>query len=106
MTLHEQLAPDLAIFIDCGDFAEIHNVNGTQCEAVIEEVVASDDLSVTKGTHLGLYGSQKTVYCRASDLPELPISGQTFRLDGKLYLVDSCFEDMGMAKITLEANDR
>lgn len=105
MTLHEQIGPDLLIFLDCGDFAEYHDVNGVRCRAVIQEAEAVDDLSVT-GTHLGLYGLQKTVFCRTSDLTELPISGQTFRLDGVLYLVDSCAEDMGMAAIKLEANNR
>lgn len=103
MTLHEQIAgADLGVFLDLDDFAEIHDVNGVKCRAVLQEISA-EDLS---GTHYEVYRDLMQVHCRARDLPEIPRYGQTFRLDGKLYLVDSCAEDMGMLTIRLEANDR
>ena len=103
MSLHEQITgADLAVFLDLDDFAEIHDVNGVKCRAVLQEISA-EDLS---GTHYEVYRDLMQVHCRVRDLPEIPRYGQTFRVDGKLYLVDSCAEDMGMLTIKLEANDR
>lgn len=103
MSLHDQITGEyLDVFLDLDDFAEIHDVDGTTCRAVCQEISAED----MSGTHYELYRSLIQVHCRAKDLPEIPVSGQTFTMDGKLYLVDSCDEDMGMLTIKLEANDR
>ena len=46
------------------------------------------------------------VNCKKSDLPEVPVTDQVFTIDGKVYLVESCADDMGMLTIQLVANDR
>lgn len=103
MSLHDQITgDDLNVFLDPEDFAEIHNVNGTECMAILQKISA-EDLS---GTHYEVYRDLMMVNCKVEDLPEIPRYGQTFRVDGKLYIVDSCSEDMGMLTIKLEANDR
>lgn len=105
MSLHAQIGEDLRVFLDLKDFADIHDVNGVKCRAVLQEISA-EDLSGGSGVHLGLYGTLLEVNCRTRDLPEIPVYGQTFRVDGKLYVVESVTEAMGMLTIKLEANDR
>lgn len=107
MTLHEQITgEDLGVFLDLDDFAEIHDVNGSECRAVLQEISTDDKLTESGGAQYGLYGSLVHVYCRTKDLPEIPVTGQTFSVDGKRYLVTQCDENMGMLTIRLEANDR
>lgn len=43
---------------------------------------------------------------KTEDLPEVPVEGQTFYVDDKLYMVESSANDMGMLTIQLVANDR
>lgn len=106
MSLHEQIGEDLHVFLDLEDFADMHDVNGVTCRAVVQDISIADDLTAGGGVHLGLYGTLLEVNCRTRDLPEIPVYGQTFRVDGKLYVVVSVTEAMGMLTIKLEANDR
>lgn len=106
MSLHAQIGEDLRVFLDLEDFADIHDVNGVKCRAVVQDISIADDLTGGSGVHLGLYGTLLEVNCSTRDLPEIPVYGQTFRVDGKLYVVESVTEAMGMLTIKLEANDR
>lgn len=106
MSLHDQLKEDLSVFLDLDDFGEVHDLNGTECSAVVQEISAQEELTTGENVHLGLYGTVLQVHCKQSDLPEVPIYGQTFYLDGKLFIVVSCSKNAGMLTIKLEANDR
>ena len=46
------------------------------------------------------------VNVKTEDLPEVPVEGQSFYVDDKLYMVESSANDMGMLTIQLVANDR
>ena len=98
------------VFINIEEFAESHhNLNGTVCNAILQDVSVAEGLSTGDGvtqTYAGLYGSRLQVNCKTEDLPEVPRYGQTFLVDGKLYLVESCDNDMGILTIQLIANDR
>ena len=98
-----------AVFLNLEEFAETHNLNGTKCncilqdESVVEEVLTNDRYAQSYG---GLYGSRKLVNVKTEDLPEVPVEGQSFYVDDKLYMVESSANDMGMLTIQLVANDR
>ena len=106
----EQIAADnAAIFMNESEFAEKHNLNATVCPAILQDISVAEELSTGNGvtqTYPGLYGSRLQVYCKKNDLPEVPRYGQTFRVDGKLYLVESCDDNVGILTIQLIANDR
>ena len=97
------------VFLNMAEFAETHDLNGTECtcilqdESVVEEVLTADRFSQSYG---GLYGSRILVNVKTEDLPEVPVEGQTFYVDDKLYMVESSANDMGMLTIQLVANDR
>jgi len=98
-----------SVFLNMEEFAEEHDLNGKKCncilqdESVVEEVLTADRFSQTYG---GLYGSRVLVNVKTEDLPEIPVEGQTFYVDKKLYMVESSANDMGMLTIQLVANDR
>ncbi len=107
-TFKEQIAADnAAIFINALEFAEEHNLNGSICNAILQDISVADDVTAKSGiAYAGIYGSRLQVNCLKSDLPESPVSGNGFELDGKLYLVESCADDMGILTIQLVANER
>lgn len=73
MTLHEQITgADLGVFLDLDDFAEIHDVNGVKCRAVLQEISA-EDLS---GTHYEVYRDLMQVHCRARTCRRFPGTGR------------------------------
>lgn len=97
------------VFLNYDEFAEDHDLNGTTAKACIQNDTFGQGLTTGSGddqTYLGIYGSQIKVYCLTDALPEVPIYGQTFSVDGKGYLVMSVANDVGMLCITLLANDR
>ena len=106
----EQIAADnAAIFINEIEFAELHNLNGTECLAIIQDISVAQSLSIATGkddNYFGIYGSRLQVNCLKDALPEIPVYGMRFYLDKKMYEVESVGDDMGILTIQLVANDR
>ena len=106
----EQIAADnAAIFINDMEFAQVHDLNGTKCKAIVQDISVAQSLSVETGkddSYFGVYGSRLQVNCLRDDLPEAPVYGMRFYLDGKMYEVESAGDDMGILTIQLVANDR
>ena len=103
LSFKEQIAADnAAVFLNEMEFAELHDLNGTECMAIVQDISVAQSLSV----QAGLYGSQLQVSCLKADLPEVPVYGMRFYLDDKMYEVESVGDDMGILTIQLVANDR
>lgn len=102
----EQIAADnAAVFINDTEFAEVHNLNGTECKAIVQDI----SVAIQQGKDdcfPGIYGSQLQINCLKADLPEVPVYGMRFYLDDKMYEVESVGDDMGILTIQLTANDR
>ncbi len=98
-----------AVFINALEFADEHDLNGTVCNAIVQDISVAEELttgaSVTQ-TYPGVYGSKLQINCLKDDLPENPVYGQRFTLDGRLYLVESCADDLGILTIQLLGNYR
>ena len=108
MSLHDQIVTDdRDIFIDLDDFAEWHDVNGSQCRAVLQEISTSGKLTESANPDYDLYGTTVELHCRMEDLDEIPVSGQgLFLVDDKPFSVVAVDENMGILTIRLQANDR
>ncbi len=61
------------------EFAEKHNLNGSECVAVVQEVVINDDLTTETAAAAkytdAMYGSGCIINVRKSDLPYIPETG-------------------------------
>ena len=105
-----QIALDNEVtFLNNMEFAELHDLNGTECKAIVQDISVAQSLSVQTGKddyYPGVYGSQLQVNCLKADLPEVPVFGMRFYLDEKMYEVESVSDDMGILPIQLVANDR
>lgn len=107
MGFREQLQADIdAVFLNDSEFAEMHQLDNVECLAVVSNDTTAKNSRTLGGprTTDGLHGDYATVAVKKSDLPRVPAQGNNFKLDGKLYKVASCTEDMGMLNITLVAN--
>lgn len=109
MSFREQVAADIeAVFLNASEFAEIHQIDDVECLAVVcndttSRMNASRTLGGPRVTD-GLHGDYATVAVKKADLPRVPVQGNNLRLDGKLFKVASCTEDMGMLNILLAGN--
>lgn len=103
--LKEQLGNDLNVFFNMGEFAEVHNIDGVDLSAVIDSDILKTRSNDKSEQYDGVYASRIAVYTKAADLPERPVYGQQLRLDGKLYTVMECSEEMGVLEIVLGANE-
>ena len=106
MSFQEQVQADIdAVFLNAFEFAEKHKIDNVECLAVVCNDSTSKNARVTGGPRMtnGLHGDFATVAVKKADLPHVPVQGNNLRLDGKLFKVASCTEDMGMLNITLVA---
>lgn len=103
----DAVAKDIkAVFINADEFAETHNINGVDVVCVVDTDIMQERNSNSYSEFAeGVYQHQAMIFVSAADLPERPVKGEIFRLDGELYLVAECAENDGMLEITIEAND-
>ena len=109
-TLKEYIAADnSAAFLNKSEFAEKHNLDGALCTAIIQDISVQSEVTTAVGNnpmYQGLYGERIQVNTSADNLPNIPVYGQIFYLDEKLYTVESCNNDMGMLTIQLVRDQR
>lgn len=105
MSFKEQVMRDLdKIFINTKEFAQEHDLNCTVCNAVLEGLTTKERSARAAENYEGMFKSALIVHVRAGDLPEVPPHGEIFRVDGKVYMVDTCDEEMGLLTIGLAVN--
>lgn len=106
--LRQIAADNAAVFINELEFAAEHDLNGTVCKAILQDIsVAEADVDArNRIAYSGIYGSRLQVNCLKESLPEVPVTGTGFTVDGKFHYVESTADDMGILTIQLVANDR
>lgn len=97
------------VFLNADEFAETHNLNGWQCVAIVQDCVINDDLTTTNTEDArytdGLYGVGAVINVKKTDIPDMPKTGNRFRLNGRYGHVVAVNDDMGMLTITWAANE-
>lgn len=108
MTFNEQIDADISgVFINADEFGEEHNLNGVICTCVIQSPTAKE--TFISGYKYNPYdnsvvGDTVVIHVGKSLIGEVPTQGQRFDVDGEVYLVSSCVDDMGMLSITLRGH--
>lgn len=105
LRLRDYFFSDAETFINNNEFAKTHNIDGLDIPVVVDSDILKIRSNNKSEQYDGVYSGVVAVFVKASDLPERPVFGQPLRLDGKLYLVKECNEDMGVLEIILEANE-
>lgn len=107
-TFKEDLTEDLrGVFFDADEFAKEHDINGTVCLCVLEKPRTEEKYirGATYDAYEGVHGASVTVHVESRLLPEIPVEGMRFDLDGEVMLVDSCVHEAGLLSITLKGHD-
>ena len=97
-------------FINTLEFAGMHDLNGVKAAAVVE---AFDNQAKIQGNNTGgnynpnydgLYRTIVFVHVRTADMDEVPEYDERFTLDGRIFMVVSCSENIGVMTIELGAD--
>lgn len=102
----DQLQADLAVFLNIDEFGDIHNLDGVECEAVIESPTMQEAFIASNTGYEGYFGTSLVMYCRTADLVEIPVAERSFSVDGKDYIVANVSDDKGLLCIELRAETR
>ena len=100
------LKADSAIFLNTGEFAEVVNLDGlilnAQLNTYTQEISSNE-----KKQHLGLHGDFVELHFKTDEYLEvrqrLPFQGELCTMNGKKFYVQSCVDDLGIAKLVLES---
>lgn len=95
------------VFINEDEFAELHNLNGHICMAIVQDCVINHDLTVSDGYNAhyeGVYGTGAMINVKKSELGYVPVYDERFELDGRLGFVIAVADDMGALTITWREN--
>jgi len=103
--LKDYFNSDINTFFNLDEFAQTYIIDGKEVPAVIDSDILKTRSNDKSEQYDGVYAGQLAVYVKAADLLERPVYGQQLRLDGKLYTVIECSEEMGVLEIVLGANE-
>lgn len=105
MGFKEAIAADnRAVFMNLGEFAEPHQVNGKEMAAMIDDNEMVEREKRYKEDRDGIYKKQMLLYVQAEEFGKLPPAKAIVALDGKRYLVTDAIDEGGIYSISLEAN--
>ena len=99
------IAADVSnVFLNTGEFAETHNVNGKKMAVQVDENELLERDKAKAGGHTdGLYKSRRLIYVAQKDFGPRPAIGAMLTLDRRVYRVEDCTAEDGMLAIKLEA---
>lgn len=98
----EQVAEDInSVFMNIEEFADTHNLNGVECECIIQSPTIREKLinGADYDGYEGVHGETLIIHVAASSLEEVPMEGQVFKVDGSIYTVQNCIVESGLMTI-------
>ena len=101
MTLKDEITNDIDnVFLNLGDFAEIHLVDGKEILCVLDD----ESLKTRQGSaEIGIDESTLLLFAKVVDLPK-KTKGGFLNIDHKQYMIDDWKVNFGMAEIVLHRN--
>lgn len=94
-----------AVFLNHGEFAEMHRLNDDLVECVIDELLTKEAADTLTNPMEGIFLNAITVYVKTGDIQK-PVEGEVLMIDGRMHLVKSVSDEMGMLVIVAEANEQ
>ncbi|OPA76745.1 hypothetical protein BVG16_16370 [Paenibacillus selenitireducens] len=100
---------DTKIFLNIDEFGEVANIDGDDILVMIDnDIINKRPRLFSTGTDpyaQGVYQSLITFFVKKVDLGYTPVEGQDIRFNGKVSLVKSVSDNLGIFEITLESNE-
>lgn len=106
VTFKDIITADIGkVFLNTGEFADRHIVNGREMSIVIDdnELLERDKAKVMGTAPDGLYKARRLIYVAKQEFGRRPAQDTMLTLDSKRYRVKACTEEAGMLAIELEA---
>ena len=102
MGFKEQIQKDIgAVFLNLGEFAELHRVEGAEIPVVVD----NDQLNkLKKGQILGIVEADMLLMGREGDFPADLDPGRLLNVDGREMIVANSGRDMGLVEVALSQN--
>lgn len=97
MSFKDQLAADMAAFINPKEFADAHNIDGQSILCTIDEDKSS------KNNYDGVYIVRRRLFVSLAGLGYRPVPEQKMNIDNQNYFVVDCI-GTDLLEIVLEAN--
>jgi hypothetical protein len=88
------------VFINKDEFAEEHNLNGSNVVCVVDKNIIED------AKQLGVFINAITIYVETADLNVPPVEGELLEFDGNIFVVRSVSDEDSMLVIVAEANEQ
>lgn len=104
MNFKDIVKQDINVLLNPLELAELHNLNGVETFAVVENNSSKERTNKKSDDYSGVFSGVVTVFVRAEDLTQNPVYKQTYKLDGKMFYVVSCTNDFGLLTIELGSN--
>lgn len=95
MSLKDDMQKDFAVFFNSDEYAEMHVVAGKQTACVFYEQIDN-----ARGNH-GEYPQAWQLQARKQDLPSVMRAGDTLTIDGKIWIINSVKDDLGVSVVNL-----
>ena len=92
------------VFLNFAEFGEIHEINGVEVLAIIDENELTERDKRMRNKDGELHKRQLLFYVDAKDFGPLPSPGKVLNMDGRDYLITDAEDEMGIYSISLEAN--
>ena len=106
MDFKAMVAHDInAVFLNPGEFAEMHRLNDELVECVIDELLTQEAADTLTNPMEGIFLNGITIYVKTGDIRK-PVEGEVLMIDGRMHLVKSVREEMGVLVIVAEANEQ
>lgn len=100
----DALSADFDTFINGDEFADIHEIDGIEIMAVVQGLTTKEAFTRTPAYFDAVHGKTTVVHCKTGDLASVPAKGNILTLDGEIYRVSECTDDMGICTIILEVD--
>ena len=106
MDFKSMVAHDIDSVFFCGnEFAEMHRINDDLVECVIDELLTKESADTLTNPIEGVFLNGITIYVKKGDIRK-PVEGEVLMIDGRMHLVKSVSDEMGMLAIVAEANEQ
>lgn len=106
MDFKSMVVQDIDKVFFCGtEFAEMHRINDDLIECVIDELLTKESAGTLTHPMEGVFLNGITIYVKTKDIPK-PVEGEVLMIDGRMHLVRSVSEEMGVLVIVAEANEQ
>lgn len=97
MNFKDQLALDLAVFLNPAEFGELVELEGQTVQAVVEDVALGYPQYLVEG----LRQRRKCISIASVDAPNMLVIGRVISFEDEEWIVESFTRELGMSTITV-----